>query len=441
MITTPHTAPRPIHSALAILIVPGLAFVDTALAFLGGWRPEGQIEHLLLAAFSLWISFGIVFLAPTARRRLGGLWRELLLLTIVASVGWSVLEATAHYLEGMLQPTAPFHTRGADMRVIHHPDPEHIRGITGPSAFTTGSDGVRPATPSASNPTIRVLCIGGSTTECVYLDDAETWPALVGQQLGRDVWVGNVGISGFYTQDHLHFLQHAPLLRSSNALIVQPGINDLWRFLAGEEDHTDFGRFESTEENPHPHDMRPAPYRPLWTRSRLIQLFHTLRADPPPVEVREGIGGQEYQIRREKRAHAVLTDQLPDLSEGLAGYRNRLLEIINICVKSDVPVLFTTQPVLWRDDLSHEDASLCWFGWLPDGRYLSLGALRAAMDRYNEVLRETCREAGVPFVDLSPMNGDPRWFYDDCHFTEAGAVEVARRIAPELSTLIGEARP
>ncbi len=35
----------------------------------------------------------------------------------------------------------------------------------------------------------------------------------------------------------------------------------------------------------------------------------------------------------------------------------------------------------------------------------------------------------VEFVDLSSLNGQPQYFCDDCHFTEAGAREVARIVA------------
>ena len=32
-------------------------------------------------------------------------------------------------------------------------------------------------------------------------------------------------------------------------------------------------------------------------------------------------------------------------------------------------------------------------------------------------------------IDLSALDGDPAMFYDDCHFTETGAREVARLVA------------
>jgi hypothetical protein len=55
------------------------------------------------------------------------------------------------------------------------------------------------------------------------------------------------------------------------------------------------------------------------------------------------------------------------------------------------------------------------------------------MDRFNERLLEICAELGVEVVDLSSMNAVEAYFYDDCHFTEAGAREVARLVHRYLS--------
>ncbi len=102
--------------------------------------------------------------------------------------------------------------------------------------------------------------------------------------------------------------------------------------------------------------------------------------------------------------------------------------------------MVTTQPVLWRDDLDAENKALCWFGVLPDGRYLSIAELRAGMDRYNNVLRRICDERHVELIDLSQLNGDPQLFYDDCHLTEAGADRMARLIADWFTEHAWDAR-
>ena len=417
--------------------------MDTLFAAVtAAWRPNGTIEHGLLAIFGLWFVSLAIFCSVRVRHHLGRNWRELLLVTSLSLIGWAGLEWGAHVVEQQRNPRAAFHTRGPNIHYTRQISSPHVVGISGVSHFTTGPRGIRAATRPSPQQNTRILCIGGSTTECVYLDDEETWPTLLDKELngahpeGR-IWVGNVGISGFYTREHLQFVQESPLLNGTALLVVQPGINDLWRFLAQEELYTNFGRFEPVQ-GPPDSEKKPPPYRPLWTRSRVIQLFHTLRAEPPPLAIQEGIGGKEYQIRRERRAAATLVDELPDLSAGLAAYKERIADLITESRRRGVSVVFTTQPVLWRKDLPTDLAGRCWFGWLTDDRYLTLGALRTAMNRYNAILLETCREKDVPCVDLSPMNGEGKWFYDDCHFTEAGAVEVALRLAPVLLQVLGE---
>lgn len=437
--TAPNPPSRALRAAIAVLWgFPAACLIDTGYAaLLRGWRPVGTIETVLLAAPALWMASAGALGHSAVRERLGGLWRELLLLGISGALGLLVLEVAAGRLEAAVRPHAPFHTRGINIHNTFTPHPDWLPGIEGDSRFTTGPDGIRAPAPPAEDQR-RVLCIGGSTTECVYLDDSETWPALLPKYAGvPNLWVGNVGISGLDTRDHLKFAESSPLLEGIDALVIQPGVNDMWRFLAKEVEAMDYGRFETPE--PAQEDAvegKTQPYRPWWTRSRLIQLYHTIRQPPPPPEQREGVGGEEYQIRREKRAAAALTDTLPDLEAGLEAYRTRVTAIIRACRARGVKVLFTTQAVLWRGGLPPDQAARCWFGWLPDGSYLSIAALRTAIDQYNGALLAVCAREGVPCVDLSPLNGDPALFYDDCHFTEAGADRVAALAGPVLGAAL-----
>lgn len=439
MVNTTEIIRRTRLTFLLLWGAPALLLADTLVAASVGWRPEGTIEHALLTAVALWLVSSCLWFVSSFRARLGGLWRELALLIIVATLGWTVLEFTAHRLEASLHPDKPFHTRGPNLRNTFYPDPAYLPGIEGESHFTTGPDGLRAAATAVAAQSIRIITIGGSTTECVYLDDTEMWSARLATYVGGadKVWIGNAGISGFDLEDHLQFVEKSPTIEGADALVVQPGINDLWRFLAKEVEAMDYGRFEETVAAPAtPAQSASVARRPLWTRSRVIQLYHTLRQESPPPEQQEGIGGREYQIRRDKRAAAEKTDELPPLAEGLVLYRGRIEGLIAASKRRGVPVLFTTQPVVWRADLSAEAEARCWFGWLPDGRYLTLAALRAAMDQYNETLKQTCTEQGVPWVDLSPLNGSEAYFYDDCHFTEAGAEAVAQLVGPVLRDLL-----
>jgi hypothetical protein len=101
--------------------------------------------------------------------------------------------------------------------------------------------------------------------------------------------------------------------------------------------------------------------------------------------------------------------------------------------EAGVRPIFLTQPVLWSESPSERTERLVWFGYVEDQGYLTVPLLRKGMDRFNERLLEICAELGVEVVDLSSMNAVEAYFYDDCHFTEAGAREVARLVHRHLS--------
>ena len=66
-------------------------------------------------------------------------------------------------------------------------------------------------------------------------------------------------------------------------------------------------------------------------------------------------------------------------------------------------------------------------GYLITG--LIVEKLREGIDRYNETLHRVCDELSVDCVDLTSMSGREECFFDDAHFTESGAAELARRVA------------
>ncbi|HEO70511.1 MAG TPA: SGNH/GDSL hydrolase family protein [Candidatus Hydrogenedentes bacterium] len=414
---------------ISLEALPVYALLDALRAAMAGWRPVGRIESgvLILAAVAL-IGIGIAFLLPKVREAVARHRRELVLLCASIAAAWLLAEAGMAAMSDRVQVRALFHTRGPNIAKTFEPAPGVMPGIDSVGRYTTDVMGIRiPGAPRGDEP-YQVLCIGGSSTECVYLDDAKTWPALLMQRLNevsgaQRVWVGNVGFSGFATLDHLKLLRESPMVRGFECVILQPGINDLYPALAGEivELHVHISERED----------RPMP---LWARSHLIQFYHDLRRRVPLGPGVEGRNGLEYEERRAKRRAARIRDEAPALDAAIEGYRERLRAIIEACRARDLDVVFTTQPVLWSDSMSARAKALCWFGWLEDGSYLSFTALRAAMERYNDALTEVCRETDTPCVDLGTLSGREALFYDDCHFNEVGAHEVAGALAAWFMT-------
>lgn len=103
---------------------------------------------------------------------------------------------------------------GLDKDIIHHKNSLGFRG---------------PELPEGKN-TIKIFCVGGSTTECFYLSDGEDWPALLMQKLkksGKDIWVNNAGLDGHSTFGHQILLRDHLLKFKPDYVIFLTGCNDV----------------------------------------------------------------------------------------------------------------------------------------------------------------------------------------------------------------------
>jgi hypothetical protein len=70
------------------------------------------------------------------------------------------------------------------MRKVFKPDPALLPGISGDSRFDVDSDGIR-GDEMPRGDAYRILAVGGSTTECLYLDQEEALAAPARAQAGR----------------------------------------------------------------------------------------------------------------------------------------------------------------------------------------------------------------------------------------------------------------
>ena len=102
-----------------------------------------------------------------------------------------------------------------------------------------------------------------------------------------------------------------------------------------------------------------------------------------------------------------------------------------------------TQPYIWRDDLPQEMRDRLWFGGQDNftsgepRSYYSVGVLAEAMALYNSKLLQICSERDLDCIDLAAMlPQDDTVYYDDVHFNESGARQVADKVTPVLADLI-----
>ncbi|MBX7075644.1 MAG: SGNH/GDSL hydrolase family protein [Pirellulales bacterium] len=423
---------------LAIVMAPWLALAaDIALAWGRGWWPASRVEGML--ALALVSAIGVCSLA--AGTRAGRRWAarrcpQIAALGVSTLIALVTIELALHTI-GVGHWREPVNTRPPNLRLVFHPDLQVLPGASPVASYSTNSWGLRgpelPLNETNSRRRLRVLCLGASTTECTYLDDSKTWPALLADALrrahpNRAIWVAAAAVSGTTTKEHLQFVQQSPLVEQVDLVVVLAGINDLQRELVAARKR-EMGQ-----------SMGPVAGPYLWERLASVRLAVSAwsRATAARRMAAEDPTGANYVRRRERRASAETVTTIPNLQPGLEAYRQRIEQIADTIRQRGAKPVFLSQPVLWSDGLSPAAEKLLWLGYLDANRFLAAPPLRQCMDRYNDCLRDVCQEQQAPWIDLSVMSGRLVYFYDDCHFTEAGAHEVARIVAEGWSDSPGE---
>ena len=347
-----------------------------------------------------------------------------------------------------------------------NPSPTVVPGVHGPNRFTTNSDGLRGRDFGERAQEYRILAIGGSTTECLLLDDLEAWPHLLERQLartadGRRIWSGGAGRAGMTARDHAVQIKYLLRQHVVDAVLLLVGINDMGIALAGldgdmrgrpvadpEAERRQIPRaFAMAPGRLHePSEFLAASDAPWYKRTASYQLLKRTRMRVSGLLGRRGFvqneSGTVFETLRSYRRMAprILSDsELPDLAPSLAEYRRNLVLIVERARAAQVRVILMTQPTLWRHDATPAEHALLWWGGVgnfmggPGQPYYSIPAMMKALDMFNATLRNVCTTSGVECIDLAArVPKDPSIFYDDDHFTERGAAVVADVIVEYL---------
>jgi lysophospholipase L1-like esterase len=325
-----------------------------------------------------------------------------------------------------------------DLKQYFLPDSAVFAGIKDTSFFKINSIGFRGNEKKDSN-LIHIVTIGGSTTECLYLDQSETWPALLekflNESFNEKFQIFNGGRSGLNSNHHL--LQIQKLLKEDNwidVIIVLEGINDLQYALS-------LGKNYQKENSQSIYDksflVSPVNNKlPFYKRSYLYMYLTKLQRAISSYELSQDPYGYDYIKWRENRANASkIIDSIPILASSLSDFEKNNELMIDLAKSKNKRIIFITQPVSWGNDMPVYQKKLCWFGWIGfdqnknSGPYYSFSALKKSLDKYNSLLKESCKERNVECLDLeSILEKDTTTFYDDCHFNESGANKVAKKI-------------
>jgi lysophospholipase L1-like esterase len=369
----------------------------------------------------------------------------LVALVLSLGVGEAVLRAAAGR-------SAAYQAWTPHRRMAFRLPPGRAPGIGAHSQFSANADGIRGDSFSAAQH-YRILAVGGSTTECLLLDDSLAWPHLLqealNQHVGRgaggggdaQIWVGNVGRSGLRAAHNaLHVQYLLPEYPHIDAIIVLVGINDFQNRLGRDGE----APVEMTQLMQMAFDELPRRYRPgpSYKRTEIWRRLRTLKAwigKQGPIQDDRGDNLVTWQ--RHRQTAARIRESLPDLGPALAAYRHDLNAIIDGAARFNARVILATQPAMWRPGLPAGLKDLLWLGGVGDFQvetgkdYYSVEALARGLDQYNQALLEVCRTRGVECIDLAAaVPKDTTIFYDDVHFNERGSKRLAQILSTYLLT-------
>jgi lysophospholipase L1-like esterase len=258
--------------------------------------------------------------------------------------------------------------------------------------------------------TVRIACVGASTTFCIEATSNETtWPArlqslLQAQQPDVNIEVINAGVGGYLMDESLKNVQYRVLPLQPDLVIFYEGHNDLV----------------------------------IDTRKLAIQRGILLEQSGRPSKLRSFLTQKSllyYLI--DKNLTLLMNDQSSvkgKLTEIPAELPDRYVEKLGVMhdmlSKDGVQLVTSRFLIRFRRDQSREvqltnaDVAFIYAPWMTIDSFLD------SFDLYNGAIEQFAKSRQIPFVaDHDGVPGDSVHYTDHVHFSDAGCEAMAQRFA------------
>jgi len=282
-----------------------------------------------------------------------------------------------------------------------------------------------PEMPADKENWVRVFTVGGSTTECTYLNDGKTWTDQLQRKIDsslNNVWFNNAGLAGHSTFGHIILMNDYLIKLKPSMILMMAGVNDMGRNdLTASDKYSMKGTYGSVAS--------------FFTKnSELINLIANLmrakraktnRLNDTWFDLRnyEKMSIPEAEMEERLKAHR---------SKYLSGYEQRMDSIVKICNLQNIGLVLITQPALFGKGIdSVSGADLEQYKLFNDANGMMWWK---TLELYNEVTRQIAVKNNILLIDLAnELPKSSRYFYDMIHFTDEGALKVSEIIDKQLS--------
>lgn len=266
----------------------------------------------------------------------------------------------------------------------------------------------------------KIICMGGSTTECFYLNDGRDWPNLLGKKLKNElgnIWLNNAGMDGQSSYGNLQMLKQYIVQMKPDYIILMCGLNDMSLDAPSKFDQNSEKWYRKA------YDFLELP-------STIVNIVRAGKAK------NAGLNHQFFtkleEMPKLEMSDSQIMQRLLQEQKYIDPYKQRITEFAKICKENNIKLIFVAQSILFSDEkdlMTNVD-----LGTLKTGEIN--GKTRAfILKMYNKTTYKVAEETGFPFINIAArLPKDSRLFYDGYHFTNDGADLAAEMIYNDILT-------
>jgi GDSL-like Lipase/Acylhydrolase family len=269
-----------------------------------------------------------------------------------------------------------------------------------------------------------IVFLGGSTTECMFVDQDHRFPYLVGkimeEETGKKINSYNGGMSGLNSLHAIDLLINKVIPLHPQVVVFMENINDLSTLL-----------YEGTYWNEHTARSPLETLKKVKLVGKLLKEILFPELNQAYRNLKAGLAAEPEDEFAGARGKKLTIDKAGFIHK----FAMNLQTLICICQAHEItPVLMTQANRI----TAHPDPVVAAY----IGRYgtdtgISYVQLKELYDAFNNTIREVGRKNKVVVIDLArEVPPDKNFLYDIVHFNDAGSKLAAQLIAARLKGFI-----
>jgi hypothetical protein len=285
-----------------------------------------------------------------------------------------------------------------------------------------------------ARPDLKLFFLGGSTVACIYVDEDQRYPYLVGQLLeqktGKKITSINAGVGGNNSLHSLDILLNKIIPLKPDVVVMMHNINDLVTLIY---DKTYWGK------NP---SRQPIIdfyfYKNLTGLKALLTLARDMYIPNLHASIRilsHEIFGKKVKVQDDEFADIRGKKLTIDAAAILNEFKMNLQTFIDICRARHITPVLMTQFNRYKP---HPDPKVleAMQGFQSDSG-IPVSEFMELYARFNQAIRDVGQQNGVQVIDLAKLiPQDQKYMYDVVHLNTGGSQLAARLISQRLLPLV-----